>query len=75
MGAGQRLGVLIERLTTDGLARGDEAELAQRVANVLSARISALPAHWPWMHPSFARDTRGRESTHIEQRGSAHSAA
>jgi KDO2-lipid IV(A) lauroyltransferase len=45
--------ILIERLPTDDLAPQDEAKLGQRVADALSARISALPTHWPWMHPSF----------------------
>jgi hypothetical protein len=30
-----------------------EAALCQRIADALSERIRALPAQWPWMHPSF----------------------
>jgi KDO2-lipid IV(A) lauroyltransferase len=49
------LEVRITRLPTCDLAAGDagETELCQRIADELSVRIRALPAHWPWMHPSF----------------------
>ncbi len=37
------------------LSLAGEAALCQRIADALSERIRALPAHWPWMHPSFPR--------------------
>ncbi len=50
-----RLCVHIASLRADDLPPGDEgeAELTQRMADALSERIRSLPAHWPWMHPSF----------------------
>lgn len=49
------LALRIEPLATDDLAPGapGEATLTQRMADALGERIAALPAHWPWMHPSF----------------------
>jgi KDO2-lipid IV(A) lauroyltransferase len=44
-------------IPTDDLPAGaDDAAraLAARINAELSARIRALPAHWPWMHPRFA---------------------
>jgi Kdo2-lipid IVA lauroyltransferase/acyltransferase len=53
--------VRIERLPTGDLAPGEagEATLCQRIADALSERILDLPAHWPWMHPSFGGPTAG----------------
>jgi len=50
------LRIKIERLAADDLAPTEAGErlLTQRIADALTARIEALPAHWPWMHPSFA---------------------
>jgi KDO2-lipid IV(A) lauroyltransferase len=52
------LEVRITRLTADDLEPTAAGELAllQRIAQALTERISALPTHWPWMHPSFAPD-------------------
>jgi KDO2-lipid IV(A) lauroyltransferase len=49
------LEIRISALETEDLAAGEqgEAELSQRIADALSERIRLLPAHWPWMHPSF----------------------
>jgi KDO2-lipid IV(A) lauroyltransferase len=54
-GTGGVLSVRIARLSTADLPAGDagEAALCQRIADALSERIRALPAQWPWMHPSF----------------------
>jgi lauroyl/myristoyl acyltransferase len=49
--------VRISRLATQDLSEREEDEelLTQRMADALSERILALPAHWPWMHPSFEK--------------------
>jgi lauroyl/myristoyl acyltransferase len=49
------LEIQIAKLETEDLEPGErgEAELSQRIANALTARIRLLPTHWPWMHPSF----------------------
>ena len=50
-----RLAVHLERVEVADLAGAATAaeRLTQRLADVLSERIAALPAHWVWMHPSF----------------------
>ena len=47
------LEVSIRLLPTHDLRPGDEGEreLVRRMADALTARIRALPAEWPWMHP------------------------
>ena len=54
-GIAGELSVRIAKLSTADLPDGNagEALLCQRIADALSERIRALPAHWPWMHPSF----------------------
>jgi KDO2-lipid IV(A) lauroyltransferase len=55
------LEIRIEAIPTSDLSSDDrgEAELSQRVADALSARIRLLPTHWPWMFPTFtATETR-----------------
>jgi Kdo2-lipid IVA lauroyltransferase/acyltransferase len=54
-GGDGRLCVHIAPLEADDLPAGEEGEavLSQRIADALSERIRSLPAHWPWMHPSF----------------------
>ena len=49
--------ILVSRLATSDLEPNlaGEAALSQRIADALSERIRALPAHWPWMHPSFPK--------------------
>jgi KDO2-lipid IV(A) lauroyltransferase len=49
------LQIKIEPISTDDLEATGAGErlLTQRIADALTARIEALPTHWPWMHPSF----------------------
>lgn len=45
------------RIDTSDLAPGDAGErvLTTRINDELSRRIRAMPEHWVWMHPRFAR--------------------
>ena len=63
-GNGHRRMVTVQRVITADLARDDELQLAQRIADALSARIGALSTHWPWMHPTFARARRSPAISH-----------
>jgi KDO2-lipid IV(A) lauroyltransferase len=59
---GRRFALLIEDVRTDDVdaTPTGQALLTQRIADVLTRRIRALPLHWPWMHPSFAPSRQDR---------------
>jgi lauroyl/myristoyl acyltransferase len=54
-GPGGSLVVRVEAVETVGFGANerDVERLTERLAELLSARVAALPAQWPWMHPSW----------------------
>jgi KDO2-lipid IV(A) lauroyltransferase len=56
-GPGGSLVVRVEAVDTTGLGAGErEIELlTERLAELLAARVAALPTLWPWMHPKWLR--------------------